>query len=65
MTPVDAQNPSASVRIGEAARLLEVSPDTIRRWCDAGKLHCTRTLGGQRRIRRADVEALLDEGSAA
>ena len=42
--------------IGEAARLLGVSIETIRRWDRAGRLPSTRTLGGQRRFARADVE---------
>ncbi|MGB9376067.1 MAG: helix-turn-helix transcriptional regulator [Mycobacteriales bacterium] len=30
----------------EAARLLGVSDDTVRRWADAGRLKLTRTAGG-------------------
>ena len=44
--------------IGEAARILGVSVDTIRRWERDGKLAGTRTLGGQRRFRRDVVETL-------
>jgi molybdopterin-binding protein len=39
-----------SVRLREAADLLGVSPDTVRRWIDAGRLEARRTRGGQRRI---------------
>ena len=35
-------------RIGQAAELLGVSVDTVRRWADAGRLGATRTEGGQR-----------------
>lgn len=35
-------------RIGEAAHLLGVSVDTLRRWIDAGQLQATRTAGGHR-----------------
>jgi molybdopterin-binding protein len=35
-------------RIGQAAELLGVSVDTVRRWADAGRLRTTRTEGGQR-----------------
>ena len=35
-------------RIGQAAELLGVSVDTVRRWADAGRLGTTRTHGGQR-----------------
>src|SRR5712692_5324568 len=37
-------------RMGEAAELLGVSPDTVRRWSDAGRLPTLRTEGGHRRI---------------
>jgi molybdopterin-binding protein len=37
-----------SYRIGQAAELLGVSVDTVRRWADAGRLGTTRTEGGQR-----------------
>jgi molybdopterin-binding protein len=35
-------------RIGQAAELLGVSVDTVRRWADAGRLGTSRTHGGQR-----------------
>jgi molybdopterin-binding protein len=35
-------------RIGQAAELLGVSVDTVRRWADAGRLGARRTEGGQR-----------------
>lgn len=42
--------------LSAAARQLEVSPATIRRWCDEGRLSVRRTLGGHRRVLRSDVE---------
>lgn len=42
-------------RIGEVAKLLNVSPDTIRRWADAGQLATERTKGGQRCIRADEL----------
>ncbi|MBE3033349.1 MAG: GAF domain-containing protein, partial [Actinobacteria bacterium] len=47
------------LRLSEAAAALGVSPNTLRRWSDTGKLVCYRSPGGHRRYRRADVEALL------
>jgi molybdopterin-binding protein len=35
-------------RIGDAAALLGVSPDTVRRWVDAGRLAATRDEQGHR-----------------
>ena len=56
------------LRLGEAAAILGVSLNTVRRWSDAGKLTCYRSPGGHRRYRRHDVESLLkteDGGLAA
>lgn len=39
-----------SVRIGQAALLLGVSPDTVRRLIDSGRIRTVRSAGGQRRI---------------
>ena len=36
--------------MGEAAGLLGVSADTVRRWIDNGSLDATRTVNGRRRI---------------
>lgn len=38
----------ATFRMGQAAELLGVSTDTLRRWADAGRLETTRTAGGRR-----------------
>jgi|TARA_B110000263_G_scaffold44042_1_gene35961 molybdopterin-binding protein len=51
-------------RIGEAAKLLGVSPDTVRRWADAGRLATSRTSGGHRTIGGPDL-ALLSQELAA
>jgi molybdopterin-binding protein len=40
----------AEFRIGQAAELLGVSADTVRRWADGGRFPTTRTAGGQRLI---------------
>lgn len=43
---------------GEAARILGVSPKTINRWADNGRIPCAVTLGGHRRF-RPDVIAAV------
>jgi molybdopterin-binding protein len=48
-------------RIGEAAKLLGVRVETLRRWERNGKLETTRTGGGQRVVASADVARLLAE----
>lgn len=42
-----------TLRIGKAAELLRVSPDTVRRLIDAGQIKTARSVGGQRQIDRA------------
>ena len=42
---------------GEVARLLHVSPKTVNRWANEGRIPCIMTLGGHRRFRRDDVDA--------
>lgn len=44
---------------GDAAKLLQASVQTVRRWEASGHLTAIRTPGNQRRFRRAEVEALL------
>ncbi|WP_073381981.1 BldC family transcriptional regulator [Nocardiopsis flavescens] len=44
---------------GEVAQMLRVTPVTVARWADQGKLSSFRTLGGHRRFHRAEVEAYL------
>jgi molybdopterin-binding protein len=50
-----------SYRIGEAADLLGVRVETVRRWERDGKLTTTRTSGGQRRVPAAEVARLIAE----
>lgn len=38
------------LRIGQAAELLGVSPDTVRRLVDSGQIKTVRSSGGQRQI---------------
>ena len=52
-------------RIGQAAALLGVSPDTIRRWADAGRLEITRTEGGHRLVDGRALARLASETPAA
>ena len=48
----------ATFRMGQAAQLLGVSTDTVRRWADAGRLPTTRTDGGRRVVAGTDLAEL-------
>lgn len=41
--------------IGQAAGLLGVSPDTVRRWVDSGELNGSKSPGGHRLVNGADL----------
>ena len=49
------------VRIGEAAEMLGVSVDSVRRWQRAGKIKAGRSAGGQRTVPLSEVQRLISE----
>jgi molybdopterin-binding protein len=49
---------SDSLSLGEAARALDVSVDTLRRWDRAGKLKTVRDERNRRRVPAAEVKRL-------
>lgn len=57
--PADTEVPS--YRPGQAAELLGVSVDTVRRWADSGRLRTHRSAGGQRVIDGADLARFLTQ----
>ncbi len=44
---------------GQAASLLHVSPKTVNRWAHEGHIPYIVTLGGHRRFRADDIEAIV------
>jgi molybdopterin-binding protein len=50
-----------SLRVGQAAELLGVTVETLRRWEADGRLSVARTPGGQRQVPIAEVSRLLAE----
>src|SRR3954447_11358234 len=58
----ERRDPSSSrVRVGQAAEMLGVSVETLRRWEADGRVRMERSPGGQRVIDMAEVSRLLDE----
>lgn len=51
----------ALLRPGQAAQLLGVSPDTVRRWSDDGRLRTVTGDGGHRLVDGADLARLMVE----
>jgi molybdopterin-binding protein len=50
-----------SLRVGQAAEMLQVSIETLRRWESEGRLQVTRSSGGQRLVPITEVTRLLAE----
>lgn len=57
----DLKDPNALLTPREVASLFRVTPKTITRWAEAGKLPAIRTLGGHRRFPAAGVLAAYRE----
>ncbi len=53
--------PESRFSISEAAELLGVSDDTVRRWADAGRLPLVRSAGGRRTVDGRDLAALAQD----
>lgn len=56
---------AAVYRPGQAAELLGLSVDTVRRLADTGRLKTRRTAGGQRVIDGVDLARFLEERADA
>ena len=57
----DQQAVGGPIRLGQAAEMLGVSVETLRRWEADGRLSMTRSEGGQRLVEMEQVSRLLDE----
>ncbi len=51
----------ADYRLGQAADLLGVSVDTVRRWADGGRFETRRSDGGHRMVEGAELARFLAE----
>src|SRR5256714_10131497 len=61
MPPKPTKPIDSSVRVGEAAELLGVSVDTLRRWTASGRLRVRRSAGGQRLVALTEVRRLKED----
>jgi molybdopterin-binding protein len=52
------------LRIGEAAALLQVSDDTVRRWADSGRLTTTADTSGRAVVEGAELARFMAERAA-
>ena len=57
----EEENQGAVVRVGQAAEMLGVSVETLRRWETEGRLRMERSTGGQRLVAMDELARLLDE----
>jgi molybdopterin-binding protein len=55
------EQPTSKLRVGQAAEMLQVSVETLRRWETEGRLRMERSEGGQRLIDIEEVARLLDQ----
>lgn len=61
----DIASPSEYLRVGQAAEMLGVSVETLRRWDAEGTIKVERTAAGQRVVSIAEVTRLLDTNRRA
>lgn len=59
--PAPAGPIGGHVRVGQAAEMLGVTVETLRRWESEGRLRTWRSAGGQRRVPLDEVARLLTE----
>ncbi len=57
----EGSNETTLIRVGQAAEMLGVTVETLRRWEADGRLAMSRTEGGQRLVSIDDVTRLLSE----
>ena len=61
MAATTPESESGRIRVGQAAEMLGVTVETMRRWETEGRLQMERSSGGQRLVALADITRLLAE----
>jgi molybdopterin-binding protein len=59
------QQDGGDLRLGQAAEMLGVSVETVRRWARDGRIRVRRSAGGQRLVPLAEVTRLTAERRAS
>ena len=57
-SPRRAPSTATFLRSAQVAAILQVSPKTVARWAQQGRLPCRRTLGGHRRYPEPAIREL-------
>jgi molybdopterin-binding protein len=57
--PSSSGGSGSAIRVGQAAEMLQVSIETLRRWESEGRLKTSRSSGGQRMVPIAEITRLL------
>jgi excisionase family DNA binding protein len=60
-----SSDPNDLLTPSDAARVLGLSPDSVRVLSDSGRLPALRTVSGRRLFRRGDVDRLASDRAAA
>lgn len=58
---MDARTNGTRIRVGQAAEMLGITVETLRRWEAEGRLRVERSAGGQRLVPVSEVTRLLAE----
>jgi molybdopterin-binding protein len=61
---VNGSRGQPALRVGQAAEMLQVSIETLRRWESEGRLRMNRSTGGQRLVPIAELTRLLADKRA-
>jgi len=64
-TAAPATMQSEILTADQAAQMLSVHPETIRRWCKAGKIPSTKLGGNNIQIAKAEVVKMVAEGTTS
>lgn len=59
-----ANGGGSAIRVGQAAEMLQVSIETLRRWEAEGRIRTDRSAGGQRIVPITEITRLLTERRA-